>query len=206
MLICTCCNRHIREPTYDMEGAKCPKCGWSIYVNKNERIDIMPKFTLTNKEKVNLELYINFLVQNSNPCDSCGWRTNTACCGCQQGNEYRKKLAKYDVADLLNYPEIEEYVTSSVKLVECRAQVQSLTDNIYNLEKKISEIMDFIDLVNDSEKKVDDKTDFYCDNCKSHFFVPDDKCKIAFDREGGFKANVRKYYICPKCTKICWEK
>lgn len=181
----------------------------------------MPKLTLTEKEKVNLELYINFLVHSSNPCEDCyppsGW-----CHDCVQRNEYRKKLAKYDVADLLSYPEIKEYVDASVKLVEYRMQVESLKTDIHNLEKKIGELMNSIDLVKDSKKKIDDannlrkkigeimdsiddQTEFYCNNCKTRFTVPDDKCKIAFDGEGTLVCNVRKYYVCPKCTKICWH-
>lgn len=27
---CYCCKNFISQPTYDSEGAKCPKCGWSI--------------------------------------------------------------------------------------------------------------------------------------------------------------------------------
>lgn len=194
----------------------------------------MPKLTLTDREKVNLELYINFLAHNSNPCDSCGWRRRTECLGCSRGNAYHKKLEKYDVADLLNYEEIKEYVDSSVKLVNYRLQVESLKTDIRNLEKKISEITDSID-IKDTEKKIDDVTEshcnnykttdvhnlkkkigeimdsiddtieFHCNNCKMNFVVPDDKCKIAFDGEGRLEANVRKYYICPKCTKICWD-
>lgn len=155
----------------------------------------MPKLTLTDKEKVNLELYINFLVHNSNPCNGCS--RDYQCCVCPPGNDYRNKLAKYDVADLLSYPEIEEYVTSSVKLNKYRAQVQSMTDDIHNLEKKISEIMESID--------IGEKTEFYCNACKIHFAVPDDECEIAFDGEGGLDANVYKYHACPKCTKICWH-
>lgn len=187
----------------------------------------MPKLTLTDREKVNLELYINFLVHNSNPCKECsmaGW-----CCGCSYKNEYQKKLEKYDVSDLLNYKEIKEYVESSVKLVKYRVQVESLKTDIRNLEKKIIEITDTINIVKDSEKKIDDNykttdvhnlkkkigeivdsidnvTEFYCDNCKMRFTVPNNKCKIAFDGEGALEANVREYYCCPKCTKICWDK
>lgn len=202
-MICPCCNQHVRELTYDMEGAKCPKCGWLIY-KKNERIDIMPKITLTDKEKVNLELYINFLTHNSDPCNGCS--IPGMCCGCQYKNEYKKNLRKYDVADLLTYEEIKEYVDYSVKLVGCRMQVKSMINDIRNLEKKISEITESIDLANDSEKKADDTTEFYCESCKMHFTVPNDKCKIAFDGEGTLESNIRKYYICPKCTKICWGK
>lgn len=166
----------------------------------------MPKLTLTDKEKVNLELYINFVMHNSNPCESCDWRSKMECCGCPKGNDYQKRLKKYDVSDLLNYKEIKEYVNSSVKLNKCRAQVQSLTNDIHNLEKKISEIMDSVDLVKDSEKKTDDdKTEFYCNKCNMRFTVPKDKCKIAFDGEGGLKANTYLYYTCPKCAKICWH-
>jgi hypothetical protein len=164
----------------------------------------MPKLTLTDKEKVNLELYINFLVHNSNPCERCS--TTWQCRGCLQKNAYQKKLAKYDVKDLLKYKEIKEYVDSSVKLNEYHAQIQSLENNIHNLEKKISEIMDSIDLVKESEKKSNDTTEFYCDNCKMRFTVPNDKRNFAFEGEGTLEANIRKYYRCPKCTKICWEK
>lgn len=156
----------------------------------------MPKLTLTDKEKVNLELYINFLVHNDNPCDGC--TIHMHCSRCSPGDKYRKELAKYDVADLLNHPEIEEYVTSFVKLSKYRAQVLSLTDDIRNLEKKINEIMNSVDIVSD-------KTEFQCKNCKMRFAVPKDKCKIAFDGEGGLEANVYKYYACPKCGKICWH-
>lgn len=168
----------------------------------------MPKLTLTDKEKVNLELYINFLVHNSNPCESCGWHSRTECFGgCRLGNEHQKKLNECDVADLLNYAEIKEYVDSSVKLVKYRLQVESLKTNIHNLEKRINEIMDSVDIVKDSKNKIDDdKTEFYCDNCKMRFDVPNDKCKITFDGEGALEANIRKYYRCPKCTKICWGK
>lgn len=123
----------------------------------------MPKLTLTDKEKVTLELYINFLVHNNNPCDGCSmaWQ----CDGCLHKNAYQKKLAKYDVADLLKYKEIKEYVDSSVKLTKCHLQVESLKADIYNLEKKISEIMDSVDLVKDSEKKSNDTIEFYRDNC-----------------------------------------
>ena len=127
----------------------------------------MPKITLTDKEKVTLELYINFLVNNDNPCDGCdslnGW-----CCGCPEGNKYREKLAKYDVEDLLKYKEIKDYVDSSVKFNKCRTQVQSLENDIRNLEKKISEIMNSTDLAKDSEKKIDDETEFCCKKCKMH--------------------------------------
>lgn len=150
----------------------------------------MPKLVLTDKEKVNLELYINFIIHNSNPCASCDWRSRMECCGCPSGNEYQKKLKKYDVTDLLNHKEIKEYVDASVKLNNYRAKIQSLTNDVHNLEKKIGEIMDNADLV----KEPDDKTEFFCN-----------KCKIAFDGEGGIKANTHLYYPCPKCTKICWH-
>jgi len=163
----------------------------------------MPKLTLTDKEKVTLELYINFLVHNSNPCKGCS--TARWCCDCSYKNEYQKKLKKYDVADLLNCEEIREYVHYSVKLAEYRLRVESLKTDIHNLEKKINEIVDSIDLVKDSEKKIDDKTEFYCNNCKMRFDVPSDKCKIAFDGEGALEATVYKYYPCPKCTEICWH-
>lgn len=159
----------------------------------------MPKLTLTDKEKVNLELYINFLVHNSDPCKECSMAGR--CCGCPYKNEYQKNLKKYDVADLLNYEEIKEYVRYSVKLVEYRLRVESLKTDIHNFEKKISEITKSIDLVKDSEN-----TEFYCNNCKMRFSVPNDKCKIAFDGEYALETNVRKYYRCPKCTKICWSK
>lgn len=162
----------------------------------------MPKLTLTDKEKVNLELYINFLVHNNNPCKDCSMARR--CCGCSYKNKYQKNLNKYDVADLLNYEEIKEYVHYSVKLAEYRLRVESLKTDIHNFEKKISEIMDSVDLVKDSEKKSNDMTEFYCSNCKMRFDVPNDKCKIAFDGEVGLETNVRKYYSCPKCTKICW--
>jgi len=27
---CYCCKNFVDKPTYDSEGAKCPKCGWSV--------------------------------------------------------------------------------------------------------------------------------------------------------------------------------
>lgn len=164
----------------------------------------MPKLTLTDKEKVNLELYINFLVHNNNPCEDCSM--TRWCCGCSYKNKYQKNLKKYDVADLLNCEEIKEYVHYSVKLAEYRLRVESLKTDIHNFEKKISEIMDSVDIAKDSEKKGSDMTEFYCDDCKTRFAVLNDKCKIAFDGEGGLDTNVRKYYRCPKCTKICWKE
>jgi hypothetical protein len=126
------------------------------------------------------------------------------CCGCPQETDYQEKLKKYNVTDLLNYKEIKEYVDSSIKLYKYRTRLQSLINDIHNLEKKISEIMESTDLIKDSEKKINDMTEFYCNSCKAHFAVPNDKCKISFDGEGGLEANVYKYYACPKCTKICW--
>lgn len=184
MLICSCCNKHIREPTYDMEGAKCPKCGWSIYVNKNERIDIMEKIILTDSEKANLEKYIDFIVTNDDPCKGCG---------------------SFNIDTLLSNKTIKEYVDARVKLKKCCKELNDITSIMHNLEKVIDNLEETVDTLGqsigiDGETKVD-TSKFYCNECKLLFKVPTNKCKNGYTNEGR-----KKYYPCPKCTKICWEK
>lgn len=199
MLICPCCNLHIREPTYDMEGAKCPKCGWLIY-KKNERIDIMAKIILTDLEKAHIDMYIDFITTNDDPCTECCLKSS--CCGCWRKKEYDDEIKSFDIEKLFLNKAVKEYAEAYIKLKKCYKELANITIDIHNLEKTIDEFKSSIDIGLD----IDAVTSFYCESCKMHFTVPNDKCKIAFDGEGRIEANIHKYYICPKCTKICLGK
>lgn len=207
MLICPCCNRHIREPTYDMEGAKCPKCGWSIYTNKNERINIMEKIILTDSEKANLEAYIDFIATSDDPCKACGsiFRREYCIPICSRKNAYKNTSNSFNVDELLSNKNIKEYVDARVKLKKCYKELKDIAKVVGTLKKTIGTLEETIDALGpsigmDVETKID-TSKFYCTECKLLFKVPTNKCKNGYTNEGR-----KKYYPCPKCTKICWGK
>lgn len=154
----------------------------------------MPRLILSSEEKATLEEYINFITHNSSPCESCGWRSRMECGGCPSENEYRKNLKKYDVADLLKHKEIKEYVDTFIKLNNCRTKIQLLTNDVRVLEKKISEILDEIDL---DTKHIR----FECHNayCSAEFSVQVSEC-VKFDDIDGTTVYAKS---CPVCGCLC---
>lgn len=107
----------------------------------------MPKIALTEKDKVRIELYINFLFHNQNPCEGCSATAYNlsplyTCCGCECKKHFKEMSDKYQVDDLLECETIKEYVDTSVKRLKALCLIESLKKDVQTMDEKIYDILD----------------------------------------------------------------
>lgn len=107
----------------------------------------MPKIALTDKDKVRIELYINFLLYNPNPCEDCSASVYNlsplyACCECERRKHFKEMSKKYQVTDLLECETVKEYIDTSVKRLKALRLIESLKKDVKTMDEKIYDILD----------------------------------------------------------------
>lgn len=106
----------------------------------------MPKIAITDKDKVRIELYINFLLHNQNPCENCSTLSYFSpvytCIECERKKHFEKMSEKYQVTDLLECETIKEYVDTSVKRLKTLCLIESLKKDVQTMDEKIYDILD----------------------------------------------------------------
>ena len=151
----------------------------------------MRKIVLTEKEKAQLEIYINFLYHDSSPCDSCDPRSRAECCGCTSHKEWAKRASKYNVDDLLEEQDIKDYVNYSVSALKIRHEIAVLHEKLKIAETEREYLLSKIDVTSQG------KATFHCPICDMDFAVPTEKCTKAL-RNG----SVVWCYNCPICKQV----
>lgn len=151
----------------------------------------MRKIVLTEKEKVRLELYINFLYRDSSPCDSCDPRSRAECCGCASQTEWAKRVSKYNVDDLLKEQDIKDYVIYSVSALKIQHEITVLQEKLKRAQTEREYLLSKIDV------KPSGKASFHCPDCDIDLAVPTEKCTKASRING----QVIWYYNCPICKQ-----
>jgi hypothetical protein len=106
----------------------------------------MPKIALTDKDKVRIELYINFLLHNTNPCENCSASVYNlsplyTCCECERRKHFKEMSEKYQVDDLLECETVKEYVDTSVKRLKTLRLIESLKKDVKTMDEKIYDIL-----------------------------------------------------------------
>ena len=145
---------------------------------------------MTEKEKVQLEMYINFLYTDSSPCDSCDPRSKAECCGCWNHAEWKRRADRYNVGDLLKDETIAKYVNYSVNVLKTEHSIKNLSDKLKNFMHERDELLSKIDV------KPSGKASFHCPDCDMDFAVPIEKCTNAV-RSG----KTIFCYRCPICKQ-----
>ena len=109
----------------------------------------MPKIALSDKDKVRIELYINFLLHNPNPCENCSTSVYNlsplyTCCGCERKKHFKEMSEKYQVDDLLECETVKEYVNTSVNRLKTLSLIESLKKDVQTMDEKIDDILNKI--------------------------------------------------------------
>lgn len=169
----------------------------------------MPKIVLSDEEKAIIQKYIEFLIDNPNPCDACPRLIRAECCGCPESGEWEKKVTKFKVESLLSIDMIKKYVDYSVNLDHIIKEIEANTRRRKKLENEIAKILENVDLEVNKEfyetfknpidvPEVPKRIYFNCTTCGSIYNISVEYCHDALGKGGRYK----KYYPCPKCSNI----
>lgn len=166
----------------------------------------MPKVVLSSKEKAIVNEYVDFLVNNPDPCRWCPPVKKSTCCGCQEAREWYRKVDELKVKNLLSIDCIKNYVTLRVELSYVIQKLEKLQNKKKGLEKEISNILEKIDLdIDESFPCTSDSNkleSFNCTSCRTIYKVRPDYCHDAIGKDN----RCRKHYPCPKCGNVNFSR